>query len=157
MPPPLPRKVAAIHEAGHAVVSVVLKTGVTRVDIEIVPGGREGLTGFRPLPNRFAGSRDQLTRRGTTAMGGMAAEWLASGKVGKPRLSMGDWPTIMTYIYEITGMNPPDSAVQALWDRWLNRAVRILEARWPAVQAVAAALVQDTAINRKKLRALVPR
>jgi hypothetical protein len=154
---PLPPQVRAVHEAGHAVVSVVLRTGVTRVDIADGPNGREGLTSYRPVPYRYAGSRDVLARRGTVALGGMAAEWLSSCKVGKPHLSMGDWPIIMTYIYEITGVSPPDDAVQALWDEWLDRAVGILEPRWAAVQAVAAALVQDVAINRRRLLELVPR
>ena len=46
MLPKDPRAVAAIHEAGHAIVSLALRTGVRRVDITPTPDGREGLTKY---------------------------------------------------------------------------------------------------------------
>lgn len=151
-----PRAVAAIHEAGHAVVSVVLRTGVRRVDINPGADGREGLTSYRPYnEHRWQGTRDAIKRRGATKLGGMAAVWLASGRQRKHRHSGGDMFGGLTYVYEIVGMDPTKREVQACWDAFYDRAVTILETRWSAVEAVTAALVADSVIDRKRLLALM--
>jgi hypothetical protein len=85
-----PRGVAAIHEAGHAVVSLSLRTGVCTVDIRVGVDGREGRTNSHHRAGRFQGSRDVMERRGATTLGGMAAVWLASGRQEEHRLSPGD-------------------------------------------------------------------
>jgi hypothetical protein len=151
-----PRAVAAIHEAGHAVVSVALQTGVRRVNIYRTEECREGLTSYHHSAGRFQGSRDVMERRGATVMGGMAAVWLASGKDEKHRLSPGDMGASWVYVYQIVPMNlTDDTEAKACWRGLHDRAVAILEARWPAVEAVAAALVSDGVIDRARVLDLV--
>jgi hypothetical protein len=151
------RAVAAIHEAGHAVVSLALRTGVTSVDIKPGKDGREGLTSYHHIAGRFQGSRDVLERRCSTVLGGMAAVWLASGKREQDRLSLGDRGAVWIYVYEILGIDPvppTDEEARACRDPLFNRAVAILEARWGDVEAVAAALLNEDKIDRKSLFAL---
>lgn len=155
MLPKDPRAVAAIHEAGHAVVSAVLRTGVRRVDITATDDGREGLTKYKRNGKPYQGSRDMHERRGATAIGGMAAVWLASGRQRRYRHSPGDMFGVLTYVYEIVGEGANKEAVQACWDRFYDRAVAILEARWAAVEAVASALVAEGVIDRKRVLALM--
>lgn len=146
------RVVAAIHEAGHAVVSVVLRTGVRRVDIHSTADSWEGLTSYRPYSeHRWQGTEDAIRRRGATKLGGMAAVWLASGRHPEHRHSMGDMLGGLEYVYEIVGMGPTDEEVQACWDEFYDRAVAILEARWSAVEAIAAALMVDSILDRKRV------
>jgi ATP-dependent Zn protease len=155
MLPEDPRAVAAIHEAGHAIVSVVLRTGVRRVDIAPCADGREGLTKYKRHGQPYQGSRDVQERRGATTLGGMAAVWLASGRQQKHRHSPGDMWAGLTYVYEVVGTGASKATAQACWDALYGRAVAILEARWDAVEAVAAALVNEGAVDRKRLLALV--
>jgi hypothetical protein len=145
-----PRAVAAIHEAGHAVVSVVLRTSVRRVDINPGADGREGLTKYRRSGEPHQGTRDMLERRGATTLAGGAAVWLAADKRG-PRWSPGDWGLSMTYIYEVVGLDQPEADYEACWEDFFARAVAILEAHWSVVEAVAAALVAEGVIDRKRL------
>jgi ATP-dependent Zn protease len=150
-----PRAVAAIHEAGHAVVSLALQTGVRRTDILPGRNGREGLTNYHHRAGRFEGSRAVMERRGATVMGGMAAVWLASGREEKHRISPGDVGAVWEYVYQIVPMNlTDDTEAKACKDALYSRAVAILEARWSVVEAVAAALVIEGAIDRPRLLAL---
>ena len=150
-----PRAVAAIHEAGHAIVSLALGTGVRRVDIVRTDGGREGLTKYRRRGKPYEGSRDVLERRGATALAGMAAVWLASGRKQGHRHSIGDMFPGLTYVYELVGVDATEAEATTCWDEFYSRAVTILEARWSAVEAVADALLSDGAIDRARLRTLV--
>jgi ATP-dependent Zn protease len=149
-----PRAVAAIHEAGHAVVSAVLRTGVMRGDIHRTDDGREGLTKYSHFAGMFQGSQAVMERRGATTLGGMAAVWIASGKQEQHRLSPGDMLPGWTFVYEIVGMDPTETETKACWDGLYGRAVSILEANWRAVEAVAAVLVRQGQIDRKQILAI---
>ena len=61
----------------------------------------------------------------------------------------------LEYVYQIVGMDPTDDEVQACWDEFYDRAVAILHARWSAVEAVAAALVNEGVLDRKRVLGLV--
>ena len=84
----------------------------------------------------------------------MAAVWLASGRQQAHRHSGGDMFPGLTYVYEIVGAHAADEAVQGCWDDFYGRAVAILEARWTAVEVVAAALVSGGVIDRERLLTL---
>jgi hypothetical protein len=158
MLPEDPRAVAAIHEAGHAVVSLELHTGVRRVDIHHTEDDREGLTSYHHRARRYEGSRAVMARRGATTLGGMAAVWLASGRQQEHKFSKGDMIPGWTYVYQIVPMDlTDDTEAKACRDGLYSRAVAILEARWKLVEAVAAALVSDGAIDRKRLLTLAVR
>jgi ATP-dependent Zn protease len=150
-----PRVVAAIHEAGHAIVSLALRTGVRTVDIHNRAEGHEGLTKYRRRGKPYQGSRDVHERRGATALGGMAAVWLASGKQNDHRFSPGDMFPGLTYVYELVGTNAPVDEANACWDALYARAVAILDERWSAVEAVTHVLVEESSINRQRLLEIV--
>jgi hypothetical protein len=85
----------------------------------------------------------------------MAAVWLASGRKAEHRQSPGDVVPGLVYVYEVVGADASKEAVQTCWNEFYDRAVAVLERRWSAVEAVAAALMAETVIDRKRLRGLV--
>ena len=71
------RRITAYHEAGHALVGLLLP-GVDPVDkVTIIPRGRSlGVTSYVPSEERHNRSKEDLIRRLCTSMGGRAAELL---------------------------------------------------------------------------------
>ena len=76
------RRVTAYHEAGHAIVALLLKETDPLHKITIIPRGRAmGLTQQLPLDDRYTYSREYLHNRITTLMGGRAAESLVFNRL----------------------------------------------------------------------------
>ena len=76
------RKLTAYHEAGHAVVSHALETADPVHQITIVPrGGAGGMTISLPQEDRNFQSRQELTERIASLLGGRVAEELTLGDI----------------------------------------------------------------------------
>ncbi|MGE4559622.1 MAG: ATP-dependent zinc metalloprotease FtsH [Desulfobulbus sp.] len=76
------RRVTAYHEAGHAIVGMMLEETDPLHKITIIPRGRAmGLTQQVPLDDRMTYSREYLLNRIAILMGGRAAESLVFGRL----------------------------------------------------------------------------
>ena len=76
------RRVTAYHEAGHAIVGLLLEETDPLHKITIIPRGRAmGLTQQLPLDDRYTYSREYLQNRITTLMGGRTAEALVFNRL----------------------------------------------------------------------------
>ena len=76
------RRLTAYHEAGHAIVGLMLEETDPLHKITIIPRGRAmGLTQHVPLDDRYTYSRDYLVNRITILLGGRAAESLVFGRL----------------------------------------------------------------------------
>lgn len=76
------RRCTAYHEAGHAIVALMLEETDPLHKITIIPRGRAmGLTQQVPLDDRLTYSRDYLLNRIAILMGGRAAEHLVFGRL----------------------------------------------------------------------------
>lgn len=76
------RRVTAYHEAGHAIVGLMLPETDPLHKITIIPRGRAmGLTQQVPLDDRMTYSREYLLNRIAILMGGRAAESLVFGRL----------------------------------------------------------------------------
>jgi len=76
------RRLTAYHEAGHAIVGLMLEETDPLHKITIIPRGRAmGLTQQVPLDDRYTYSRDYLVNRITILLGGRAAESLVFGRL----------------------------------------------------------------------------
>ena len=70
-------RLAAYHEAGHAVVSYYCKHSDPVTHITIIPAGQTGgVTVYSPTEDRMGATKGQMTDRITSALGGRAAEQL---------------------------------------------------------------------------------
>jgi len=76
------RRLTAYHEAGHAIVGLLLEETDPLHKITIIPRGRAmGLTQQVPLDDRYTYSRDYLVNRITILLGGRAAESIVFGRL----------------------------------------------------------------------------
>ncbi len=76
------RRITAYHEAGHAIVGLLLDETDPLHKITIIPRGRAmGLTQQLPLDERYTYSREYLQNRITTLMGGRTAETLVFNRL----------------------------------------------------------------------------
>jgi len=76
------RRLTAYHEAGHAIVGLLLEETDPLHKITIIPRGRAmGLTQQLPLDDRLTYSRDYLLNRISILMGGRAAETLVFNRL----------------------------------------------------------------------------
>lgn len=76
------RRITAYHEAGHAIVGLMLDETDPLHKITIIPRGRAmGLTQQLPLDDRYTYSREYLQNRITTLLGGRAAESLVFNRL----------------------------------------------------------------------------
>jgi cell division protease FtsH len=76
------RRITAYHEAGHAIVGLLLEETDPLHKITIIPRGRAmGLTQQLPLDERYTYSREYLQNRITTLLGGRTAETLVFNRL----------------------------------------------------------------------------
>ena len=76
------RRITAYHEAGHAIVGLLLEETDPLHKITIIPRGRAmGLTQQLPLDERYTYSRQYLENRITTLLGGRTAETLVFNRL----------------------------------------------------------------------------
>ena len=120
----------AIHEAAHAVVATLRGHHVTNVWVE--PGRYGGLNG-----ECHTRSLDEVT-----AVAGSIAECLRGIRV-QPEYNQHDWASAIRCV---TRNAIPDAE---------RRAGRILAAEWPAVRAVADALLERMELSGPEVRQLV--
>jgi cell division protease FtsH len=75
------KKVTAVHEAGHALLAVVLPNADPVHKVTIIPRGMAlGVTWTMPVEDRYGLNRDQILAQIRHAMGGRAAEDVVFGQ-----------------------------------------------------------------------------
>jgi hypothetical protein len=138
----------AYHEAGHAVLALVLGRPVQRVSV--VPDRRHlGLCEIRKA--MFRPSEDWLEREILIALGGLAAEARHTGQYawdGSARDRQ--------YVHRLTVQRAGDRQAQRLERRLLARAEHLLaqEGHWRAVELIAGELLRHGAISGRAARHL---
>lgn len=141
----------AYHEAGHAVMALVLDRPVTRVSVrpdrELLGECQFGKSVFRP-------SEDWLEREILIALGGIAAEARLSGNY--------DWQAAgkdQKYVRRLTVQRAGERRAERLQRRLLARAEHLIaqEEHWQAVELIAAELVKHGDISGRTARHLFER
>jgi hypothetical protein len=148
------REQAALHEAGHAVISLVLRTGVSRVQVIEGPESWAGLTSYRRSDLRHNSPRDVVERRALTTVGGIAAERVAAGRPDDSEHEPPDVFAALEFVCRLGGITDLDESkdeINAGFSALVDRASDILEARWPQVEAIVSALVATPDLNRRRL------
>lgn len=143
--------VTAYHEAGHAVMALVLDRPVERVSVR--PGHEtDGICHFGKKVYRP--SEDWIEREILIALGGIAAEarftgdydWHAAGKDQR-------------YVARLATERAGEKRAERLQRRLLSRAEHIIgqEQNWKAVELIAAELLQHGEISGRTVRHLFER
>ena len=141
-------EVTAYHEAGHAVVALVLGRPVQRVSV--LPDREElGHCLFRK--GVFRPSEDWLEREILIALGGIAAEARHTGRH--------DWDGASRdhrYVRRLAGERAGERRAERLERRLLAKAEHLLsrEGHWRAVELIAAELIRHGAISGRAARHL---
>jgi ATP-dependent Zn protease len=158
MKTPDPRRVTAIHEAGHAVLAVILDLGAGSVTIESdgVSAGIAHDDGDHPrdedaealymcAPEAFA------MRHATTFYAGAHAvrragfsDWMSGADQ--------DYRSARHLAYDLTACPSSRDAIAKLCER---RAEILVDHYWPEIEAVAAALLERSTIDGDELRRIV--
>jgi hypothetical protein len=136
---------SAYHEAGHAVAAARLGWGVAPASLRARGVAADPL----PAPATRAAQLARLEAEATVLMAGAAAEFIAFGDAVPPtdvgRLAdLGRWAL---------GYGAQRRLAYRL--RAEARAEALLRAEWPAVRAVAAALLERGELDRAALAALI--
>ena len=140
------RRRPEMHEAGHVVVSLELRTGVLSVDTR--PSKRDhGRTRY-PLDQGTSRYRTFTERRIVVRLAGDWAVWIAERRPARGPARSSDYTRAVLSAYQLDHEH-----VYALVADLDARAIRILEARWSDVEVVAAEL-RTGPINRRRLLAL---
>lgn len=167
------RQTTAVHEAGHAVVALVLPDAPDPVSVSVVPRGPAGGATW------MGGSDNQLvTQREATAqlavlLAGRASEQLLLGDVTQGAVDdiskatelagsmIREWGMGSLGPIRVDGrvplgdlMDAAGSEEKALLDDALNRASRVLSEHRTLVEAVSAALLERETLDRDDLLAL---
>lgn len=146
----------AYHEAGHVVADIALRQQPRHVTIE--PNQKEGSLGHvagRRFPKEFqpdvaisSRGRDIIERR---AIGFLAGVTAAREAGGAGRGGRGDFDKAVDLVSFLAG--DPDicgSYVELL----RMRAVKLIRSHWPAVEAVAQALLRERRLSGQAARAI---
>jgi len=153
MDAPAPRsddlRAIAYHEAGHVVVGTRLGLQVLGVDIDRDGEGGRGHTHFAPAER----TRDFVERVVTTFMAGFAAEV----KLGAPDPDGSGFDLDATLREWLALLEPDRRRRPALAEEYFQRAQTELEHQgaWPAVEAVAAALLHARRLDGDAVRKLL--
>jgi hypothetical protein len=151
------RQEAALHEAGHVVVSLATRTGVRRV--EVIDRGRSwgGLTSYRRDDLTDSSRRDVVERRALTTVGGIAAEWAAAGRPSGSKHEPPDVIAGLDLVLRLEQVEDPIESkdqINARFAALVAEAADILEQRWPTVESIATALLVNTSLGRSRILAL---
>jgi hypothetical protein len=153
----IPRETAALHEAGHVVVSLATRTGVRRVQVIDRGTSWGGLTSYRRDDLTESSPQNVVKRRALTTLGGIAAEWAAAGR---PRGSKHEPPDVFAGLDFVLRLERVEDFLESkdqINERFVALVVEaadILEERWRAVESIAAALLVDTSLGRSRILAL---
>lgn len=157
----LPYWSTCYHEAGHAVVAVVLRRGLVRACAwskkQWIDGDRlSGWTVYRrhrALNRRVARDQDWAQRDLLTTLAGPVAQALACGR---ERGNAGDWFTANDLIDWMNYRSALSAGEAQRLLRDAKNEVRILlRGRWPAVVAVARALYRQHRLTGAQVRRIV--
>lgn len=141
----------AYHEAGHAVVALILGRPVERVSVlpdrELAGHCRFGKSVFRP-------SEDWLEREMLIALGGIAAEARYTGNYAWEGAARDQ-----RYVESLAEQRAGARRAERLQRRLLAKAEHLLaqEGHWRAVELIAAELLRQGAISGRTARHLFER
>jgi hypothetical protein len=151
------RQDAALHEAGHVVVSLLLRTGVSRVQVIDRGTSWGGLTSYRRADMHDHTRRNVVERRALTTVGGVAAEWSAAGRPEGAAFEPPDVFATLDLICRLDDVTDLDESKDAVNGRFVDlvtRAADLLEANWQRVARIATALATETRLDRDRILAL---
>ena len=144
----------AYHEAGHAVMAHVL--GKDFKTVSILPDG----VGAGRIDFKAPVSERSLEMESIVAVAGVAAEGLATGRL---RVILQETPSYLIIADDVhrltsyllqTGIVAEDN-IPAFLQRAVMDAVKTLRANWPAVEAVAKALLKEKTISGSRARSII--
>jgi ATP-dependent Zn protease len=144
----LSNEATAYHEAGHAVVALVLGRPVVRVTV--VPDQKHaGLCEFRK--GTFRPSKDGLEREILIALGGMAAEARHTGDYAWDGAARDE-----QYVRTLATQRAGERRAERLQRRLLAKVKHLLaqEGNWRAVELIAAELLRVGTISGRAARHL---
>lgn len=137
---------AQYHEAGHAVVAHLLGRRVTSVSAmsdDDLAAGRAGFTSYAPVDLSRA-RRATIERSIVIALAGGIAERLMDPAA--PGEDADDLARIAVWSRLVSGVDPTELR---------SRSEKLVREHWPAVEAVADALVWDDHLDGRALRAVL--
>jgi hypothetical protein len=141
----------AYHEAGHAVVALILGRPVHHVSV-LPSRERLGVCEFRnPV---FRPSEDWLEREILISLAGLAAEAIHTGNYGWDEASRD-----LVYVRKLTVQRAGERRAERLERRMLAKVEHLLaqESHWRAVELIAAALLEQGEISGRTARHLFER
>lgn len=138
----------AYHEAGHAVIALVLDRPVHRVSV--LPN-RERLGHCEFAKGRFRPSEDWLEREILIALAGFAAEARHTGTYG-----MEEARRDLQYVRRLALQRKNERAAPRYEERMLSKVEAMLsdEANWRAVELIATELLKNGVISGRAARHL---
>lgn len=149
--PPTYDRATAYHEAGHAVIALLLGRPVHAVSV-LPTRDLQGWCQFRnPV---FRPSEDWLEREILIALAGMAAEAQHTGTYGIPEASRD-----LAYVRKLTVQRAGERRAERLERRMLSKVEHLLaqETTWRAVELIVAELLQRGEISGRTARHLFDR
>lgn len=168
------RRVVAYHEAGHALLGIVVGDFDAVRKVSIIPrGAAGGVTYFEPSEDRLDGSlvtRTYLENKLVVALGGRVAEEIVFGYDQVTTGAAGDFQTVQHLATEMVrryGFNVDigpmlieegtfgdevDSEVRAIVDRAYGRAQDLLQQHEFYLHRIAEALLEKETLNEDDLR-----
>jgi cell division protease FtsH len=173
------RRVVAYHEAGHALVSELLRTRDRVHKISIIPRGASGgQTLYVSEDDVYLHSRSELERRLQALLGGRAAEEVVLGEVTSGaaddlrrasemartmvmRFGMGESFGLLSVESReqasLERLAAADAEVAALLERLYATTCELLERERPSLERIAEALLLEETLDRERFLALIER
>ncbi len=141
-------RATAYHEAGHAVAAIV--RGVRVKHATIAPSGNSA--GHVHLPGHMPKQIGAMHDRGMIALAGEAAQRRFSPRSVRQHHGGSDREMVREFALRASGSA---KVAQCLVDLWQAQADDLMQARWAAVQRIAAALLERQTVDGVELRRLV--
>lgn len=137
----------AHHEAGHAVAAVMRGIKIGHVTIK---GDQEAAGHIRFL--RPSKGLEQLHKRGMIALAGEAAQRRFNPRSIRRHHGAGDREAVLAFALDACGSTRQAGALVKLWT---IQAAEFVDARWTAIQRVAAELLTRQTLAHDDVRRLV--